>query len=276
QLLKEIPTAPHILYIKSNCGLDLNKDTMISIVGSRRPTQYGIQVASSIAQKLSQLGITIVSGMALGIDSIAHKNAIQTGNQTIAILGSGLDDKNIGPKTNFQLSRKIIDNGALISDYPLGVQSTRFTFPARNRIMAGLTTGTIVVEATQKSGTLITANLALDFNREVFAVPGSIFSELSRGPNNLIRLGAVPVTGIRDILEELNIEKIKSQTEAKNNIPLNETEQLVTSKLTLEPAHIDRIAKLTKLEISTASSILTILEMKGIVKNIGGQNYVKI
>lgn len=276
QLLKEIPSAPYILYIKSSEEINFNELTMLSIVGSRKPTPYGIQIASSISQKLSQLGVTIVSGMALGIDALAHKGALQSNQKTIAILGSGLDDKNIGPQSNFPLSRKIIDNGALISDYPIGVGASRFTFPARNRIMAGMTTGTIVVEAERKSGSLITAYLALDFNREVFAVPGSILSELSQGPNYLIKSGAKPITSISDILEELNLEKIKSQSETKTAIPLSENEKIILSKLKGGPIHIDRIAKLSKLGISTASSILTILEMKGIVKNLGGQNYVII
>ncbi|MFC1644844.1 DNA-processing protein DprA [Patescibacteria group bacterium] len=276
QLLKEIPTAPYILYIKSDTdNLDFNNTPLISIVGSRKPTQYGIQVASSIAQKLSQSGMTIVSGMAFGIDTVAHQSTLQNQGDTLAILGSGLDDKNIGPRSNFQLSRKIINNGALVSDYPLGVEASRFTFPARNRIMAGMTLGTIVVEATQRSGTLITANLALDFNREVFAVPGSIFSPLSQGPNNLLKLGAKPVTNINDILEELDIKLVKSKEQSRETTSLTTTEELIIKKLTLEPIHIDRISKLTKLEISKVSSILTILEMRGLIKNIGGHNYVR-
>lgn len=277
QLLKEIPSAPYLLYIKSNDSeLDLNSHPMISIVGSRKLTQYGEQVALSISQDLSRAGIIVVSGMALGIDALAHKAALNSGGKTIAILGSGLDDKNIGPRTNFGLSRKIIENGALISDYPLEISSSPYTFPARNRIMAGMTLGTIVVEAEKKSGTLITANLALDFNREVFSVPGSIFSPSSEGANNLIKSGAKVVTNVSDILEEINIEREIAKQETKEQIPTSIEEAILLKTINYEPIHIDRIVKITKLKTNVVLSNLTILEVKGVIKNMGGQNYVRL
>ncbi|MDH4330228.1 MAG: DNA-processing protein DprA [Candidatus Moranbacteria bacterium] len=275
QLLKEISNAPHLLYVKSNDSeLDFNSRPMISVVGSRKFTQYGEQVANSLSRELSQAGIIVVSGMALGIDAIAHKSTLNSEGKTIAILGSGLSDSNIGPKTNFNLSRRIIENGALISDYPLAIQSTPQTFPARNRIMAGMTLGTIVIEAQKKSGTLITANLALDFNREVFAIPGSIFSPSSEGSNNLIKSGAKLVTSINDILEEINLEKELIKQETKRIIPASLEEEIIIKILNYEPMHIDRITKLTKLGTSVVSSNLTILEIRGVIKNVGGQNYI--
>lgn len=274
ELLREIPTAPYLLYIKGE--FDFNDSPMLAIVGSRKLTAYGKQVAHSLSRELTRSGITVVSGMALGIDTIAHRGALEAGGKTIAILGSSLDDNNIGPRSNYNLSRQIIDNGALVSDYPLYTPAAAGTFPSRNRIMAGLTLGTIVVEAAERSGTLITANLALDFNREVFAVPGSIFSPASVGANKLIRSGAKIVTGVNDILEELNIEKRIQEKNTKKIIPDSVEEEKVIKMLSHEPTHIDRIIKLTKLGTSVASSTLVVLEMKGSIKDIGGQNYILI
>ena len=158
-LLKEIANPPYILYIRGN--IDLNSTPMISIVGSRKFTAYGSQVASTFAKDLSQSGVTVVSGMALGIDAIAHQGALDAGGQTVAVLGDGLDDESIHPRNNFNLSRDIIENGALISEFPLGTPPLAFNFPARNRIIAGLSLGTLVIEAGEKSGTLITASLSL-------------------------------------------------------------------------------------------------------------------
>lgn len=275
QLLKEISSPPSILYIKTNLS-DFSFDTrpMVAIVGSRKFTQYGRQVAENFARDLAHAGITVVSGMALGIDSFAHRGALQGGGETVAILGSSLEDQNIGPRTNFELSRNIMGSGALVSDFPLGIPSAPHNFPARNRIMAGLTLGTIVVEAALASGTLITANLALEFNREVFAVPGSIFSPQSEGANNLIRSGAKIVTSVKDVLEELRLEKRAQAGEMKKIIPASKDEEIILSKLSHEPTHIDTISKLTKLGTSVVGSTLSIMEMKGMVKNIGGQNYI--
>ncbi len=272
--LKEIPSAPYLLYIKGN--IDCFNSPMLAMVGSRKYTVYGKQIAESIAYDLAMAGITIVSGMALGIDTFSHLGTLNANGKTIAVLGSGLDDKNIGPRQNFNLSRQIIENGALLSDYPYGTTATNFTFPARNRLMAGLTLGTIVVEAEEKSGTLITANLAVDFNREVFAVPGSIFSPASQGTNQLIKKGAKMITGVQDILEELNLEKIKREKVIKELIPDSPEEELIIKILSPEATHIDRIIKATKLNTSIASSTLAILEIKGFIKDIGGQNYVKL
>lgn len=276
-LLKEIPSAPYILYVKSNLEIsELFKSPMIAIVGSRKMSSYGKQVAYSFSRELALAGISVVSGMALGIDAEAHLGALEAGGKTIAVLGSGLDDKNIGPKTNFNLSRKIINSGALISDFPVGTESLPAFFPARNRLMAGLSLGTLVVEAAVSSGSLITANLALEFNREVFSVPGSIFSPSSEGTNELIKSGAKLVTGVKDILDELHLEKRKEMEKAREIIPDSEEEKIILEKLGPEPVHIDNLVKLTKLKTATASSTLAMMEMKGMAKDIGGQNYIII
>ncbi|MDD3498080.1 MAG: DNA-processing protein DprA [Candidatus Moranbacteria bacterium] len=274
ELLKEIPSAPYLIYKKGN--LDFNTSPMVAIVGSRKMTSYGKQVAYSLSRDLAVSGITVVSGMALGIDAIAHRGALEAGGKTIAVLGSSLDDMNIGPRENFNLSRRIMENGVLVSDYPLPTPAAVGTFPSRNRIMAGMTLGTVVIEAAEKSGTLITASLALDFNREVFAVPGSIFSQTSMGANRLIRSGAKLVAGVSDILEELNLERKKMEKSAKKIIPESIEEKNIIDILSSEPTHIDRIIKLAKLKTSVASSTLAILEMKGMIRDIGGQNYILI
>ena len=273
-LLKEIPSAPQILYVKGD--YDFNSAPMIAVVGSRKYSTYGQRVATSISYDLAKAGITVVSGMALGIDAFAHRGALDGGGKTLAVLGSSLEDKNIGPRANFNLSRHIINSGALISDYPLGIQATPQTFPARNRLMAGLTLGTLVIEAAPASGTLITASMALDFNREVFAIPGDIFSLGSQGTNQLIKAGAKMVTNITDILEELNIEKFKQEKIIKEFIPASIEEEKIIKILSCEPVHIDRIIKLSKIKTSGVSSVLIILEMKGIIKDIGGQNYIRL
>jgi DNA processing protein len=274
-LLKEIPSAPYLLYVKGTLT-NFNDQPMIAIVGSRKFTSYGRQVAESIARDLAATGVTVVSGLAFGIDAFAHQGALNGSGLTVAVLGNSLEDKMIAPRTNFMLSKNICRNGCLVSDYPPGTPSIPGNFPARNRLMAGMTLGTIVVEAEEKSGSLITANLALDFNREVFAVPGSVFSPASRGTHQLIKSGAKLVTSASDILEELDIEKIKQVETVRRSIPQTPEEKKLFKFLSHEPAHIDTITKNSKLETSVVSSTLAIMEMKGMVKNVGGQNYIII
>jgi DNA processing protein len=276
RLLKEIANPPYILYVRGRLEA-LNEKPMIAIVGSRKFTAYGQQVAQSFATDLARAGITVVSGLALGIDAIAHRATLDTGGTAIAVIGSSLEEENISPRTNFDLAKNILlSGGVILSEYPLGVSSLPANFPARNRIMAGMTLGTLVVEAGLDSGTLITANLAVDFGREVFAVPGPIFSPTSHGTHQLIKNGAKMTCNIQDILEELKIEKKVEIAQAKKIIPDSPEEEIVLKYLTHEPLHIDNLIKMTKLEASVASSTLIILEMKGIVKNIGGQNYIVI
>ena len=271
-LLREIPNPPYILYKKGE--INFNSSPMISIVGSRKYTAYGSQIAMSLAKDLASAGITVVSGMALGIDTFSHRGALDNHGKTIAVLGNSLDDNNIYPRNNFNLSREIIASGALVSEYPIETSAGPLTFPARNRIIAGLTIGTIVIEAGAKSGSLITADMALEYNREVFSVPGSIFSPLSFGTNNLIKNGARVVTGIKDVLEELDLikENVKKEIIPKN--PENNEEKIILKILSPDPLHIDNIAKLAKLQTAVCSSVLSMMEIKGWVRNIGGQNYI--
>jgi DNA processing protein len=276
RLLREIPNPPQILYVRGHLEA-LNSQPMISIVGSRKFTQYGAQVAGVFAKDLAHAGITVVSGLALGIDAIAHRATLDAGGTAVAVIGSSLEDKNIGPRTNFDLAQNILlSGGAIVSEYPLGVTALPANFPARNRIMAGMTLGTLVVEAALESGTLITAGLALEFNREVFAVPGPIFSPSSEGTHQLIKNGAKMACGVQDILEELRLEQKNEIEKAKKILPASPEEEKILKILTHEPTHIDNIIKMAKLEASASSSTLVILEMKGLVKDIGGQNYIAI
>jgi DNA processing protein len=274
-LLKEIHNPPYILYAKGFYDFSLPAP-IISIVGSRKFSPYGEQVAFGFAKNLAESGITVVSGMAMGIDTFAHKGALLGKGKTIAILGNGLDEKNIYPRANLNLSRQITQNGMLLSEYPLGTPAGPLTFPARNRLVAGLSLGTLVVEAGEKSGALITAQMALDANREVFSVPGSIFSASSLGTNELIKKGARAVSSVKDVLEELDLigEPVSKNSTPKN--PSNVKERTILEILNLEPIHIDILSKLTKLNTAELSSALSIMEIKGWVKNIGGQNYINL
>jgi DNA processing protein len=271
-LLREIPNPPYILYVKGE--FDCNSAPLVAIVGSRKFSSYGKQAAYSFARELTQAGVIVVSGMAFGIDSVAHLGAMEAGGKTIAVLGNSLESAAIYPRANLDLSKKIVNNGLLVSEYPVGTTMQKGTFPARNRIMAGMTLGTLVVEAAKESGSLITANLALEFNREVFSIPGPIFVESSEGTNELIKKGAKLVTNAKEILEELNLEKVEQIRKAREIIPATKEEEIVLKILSAEPTHIDNIIKLTKLKTAAISSTLIMMEMKGMIKNIGGQNYI--
>ena len=275
ELLKQIPAPPYLLYAKGN--LDCLKMPMLSMVGSRKFTHYGQQMTASFARQLAQAGFCIVSGLALGIDAIAHRGALDGDGKTIAVLGSSLDEPNIYPRNNFDLAQEIINNnGLLLSEFPVPTHANVNTFPIRNRIVAGLSYGTLVTEAAEASGSLITANFAIEFNREVFAMPGNISSPQSTGTNNLIKRGAKMATSISDILEEIKFQVEAQPAPRASAIELTEDEAKIMHVLSPEPTHIDRILKLTKLETSTLAGILIILELKGAIKNIGGQNYIKL
>jgi len=266
--LKEIHTPPRLLYYYGNLR---SEETAVAIVGSRKATSYGAQVTKDIATELAQSGVTVVSGLALGIDTIAHKAAVSEGKRTIAVLGCGLDK--IYPASNYQLAREILQNGgAIISEYALGVPPLKQNFPARNRIISGLSQGVVITEAAEGSGSLITAKDALEQGREVFAVPGNIYNRNSIGPNNLIKLGAKTVTKAEDILEELNINFVQQREKAKKIYPSTKEEALILDILN-EPKHIDEIIKTTGIEAHTASSTLTLMEIKGKVKHLGGMIY---
>jgi DNA processing protein len=273
KLLKEIHNPPYIIYTRGE--LALNNIPAISIVGSRKYSAYGEQLANSFARDLARAGFAIISGLALGIDAISHRGALEVKGKTIAVLGSGIDDKSIYPRTNFQLAQEIIaSDGLILSDYTPGTSATTMTFPARNRIIAGMSLGTLIVEAGEKSGTLITAKMALESNREVFSIPGSIFSPTSIGTNNLIKAGAKIVTCVQDIFEEFNLSQVNEPKQSKLKLSESKEENLLLSVLSDVPLHIDNIAKRANLTAHVISSTLIMMEIKGWVKNLGGQNYI--
>ncbi len=267
--LKETYDYPPVLYVRGSIGPQ--DEWSLAIVGTRRATVYGKQVTEEIAGDLAASKITVVSGLARGIDTVAHRSALEAGGRTIAIFACGLDT--IYPAENVSLAKSIMEHGALVSEYALGIRPRSDNFPRRNRIMSGLCLGTLVVEAGEKSGALITAQMALEQNREVFAIPGSILSPASRGTNRLIQEGAKLVVDYTDILEELNLMTVERQIEMKELIPPTETEAVLLSRLGAEPTHIDEICRTSGLAASTVSSTLTMMELKGMVKHIGAMNY---
>jgi len=268
--LKEIYDYPPILYVRGS--LLPQDEWCLAVVGTRRATVYGRQATEEIVTDLARSQITIVSGLAKGIDSIAHHSALEAGGRSIAVFGSGLDI--VYPAENAALARDIIQHGALISEYPLGTRPKADNFPRRNRVMSGLSLGVLVIEADETSGAMITAHLALEQNREVFAIPGSILSPASRGTNRLIQEGAKLVRSYTDILEELNLTAVAHQMEITEVIPASDTETLLLRQLSAEPTHIDEVCCSTGLPISTVSSTLAMMELKGLVKQVGNMNYI--
>jgi len=268
--LKEIYDYPPVLYVRGS--LLPEDEWCLAVVGTRRATVYGRQVTEEMVADLAQSRITIVSGLAKGIDSIAHQSALDTGGRSIAVFACGLDT--VYPAENANLARRIMQQGALISEYPLGTRPKAENFPRRNRIMSGLSLGVLIVEAGETSGAMITARLALEQNREVFAIPGSILSPASRGTNYLIQEGAKLVSDYTDILEELNLTAVAHQIELKEVIPSSDTEALLLKQLSAEPTHIDEVCRSSGLSTSTVSSTLTMMELKGLVKQVGTMNYV--
>ncbi|OGN90583.1 MAG: DNA protecting protein DprA [Chloroflexi bacterium RBG_13_48_17] len=270
QRLKEIYDYPPVLYIRGN--LLTEDECCLAVVGTRRATVYGRQVTEEIVTDLARNGITIVSGLARGIDSVAHHATLEAGARTMAVFACGLDI--VYPAENAKLAREIMEHGALISEYPPGTKPKADNFPRRNRIMSGLSLGVLVIEAGESSGALITANQALEQNREVFAVPGSILSPASRGTNHLIQEGAKLVRNYVDILEELNLTIMAQQLEMKELLPVDETESLLLKQLSREPIHIDDICRHSGLAAASVGSVLTMMELKGMVKQVGSMNYV--
>ncbi|MEK9170953.1 MAG: DNA-processing protein DprA, partial [Patescibacteria group bacterium] len=233
--------------------------------------------AFKIAKELAELGCNIVSGLALGIDTQVHLGALEGKGKTTAVMGSAVDDNSIYPSENLNLVKKIISSGgAVISEYMPGAKSEIWFFPERNRIIAGLSRGVLVVEAPEKSGALITARLALEQNREVFAIPGSIFSKNSFGANDLIKKGAKMVTSVDDILEEFNLTGLKTEKETREEKNLTEEETIILKIIEKEPIHIDKICKTSKMAAGQVLSIISVLEIGGIIKNIGGGKFVKL
>ena len=269
--LRQIDDMPPVLYVKGT--LKPEDEISLAVVGTRKATTYGREVTREFVRDLVPAGLTITSGLALGIDTIAHHAALQAAGRTIAVLGSGVDI--IYPTKNVDLSREIADNGALISDYPIGIPPLKEHFPRRNRIMSGISLGTLVIEGNEKSGALITARQALDQNREVFAVPGSALAERSRGPNLLIQRGeAKLVLHAEDILQELNMPQGDKQLNLPSTPePVDEEQAAVLRLLSHSPVHIDEIYRASGMSMPEVSSTLTMLELNDLVRQVGGMRY---
>lgn len=274
-LLKEIHSPPILIYAEGDPGKEAK---MLAVVGSRKSTLYGKEIALKLSAELASLGITVVSGMALGIDTWAHNGALDAGGRTIAVLGSGVDI--CYPKGNYKLKKKISEQGAVISEFPLGTTPVPQNFPRRNRIISGMTLGTIVVEAMERSGALITADFALEQGREVFAVPGNINSPYSRGCNRLIKQGAKLVESIEDVLEELELLINRSGTEPKQQqmqiYDIGDEEEKVLSLVPYQPSHADEIIRQSELPASKLNGILLNLELKGLVRQLPGKYFIRI
>lgn len=283
-LLKEISDPPLVLYAKGNLDLALTQPA-IAVIGARRCSSYGQFVAEMLTGELASRGITIVSGLARGIDTIAHRRAVDVGGQTLAVMGNGIDQ--VYPKENSQLAKEIEMAGGLLSELPLGSPPLPQNFPFRNRIISGMCLGTLVVEAAERSGSLITARLAMEQNREVFAVPGSITSPNSFGPNYLIKDGAKLVQHWQDIVEELplgikarllDIKKSETiQTELFDSTPLSENEQKVYSLMKLDQTqHIEELAIDSGLSPSQLLGALLELEVKDKIRQLPGKNFIRL
>ena len=269
QCLKEISNPPLKLYYKGN--LDLLKDErLIAVVGTRNPSSYGKLCCEYMVKKMTSANITIVSGFAKGIDSIAHKTSLLTGGKTIAVIASGLDI--VYPASNLSLYREIEEKGLILSEYEAGVKPFKFNFPQRNRIIAGLSKGIIVVESKDRGGSLITADLALEFNRDVYAVPGDVFSEYSKGCNNLIRDSkAKSLSNINELLDDYSWK-----IEEKNiNNKYTQNQLLILNSLSSEK-NLDNILIETKIEQTEILAELMTLEIMGAIKSIAGGRYKKI
>ena len=271
--LKEIYDLPPLIYVKGNLTPD--DERSVAVVGTRNPSHYGRQVAEQLVYDIASAGVTIVSGLARGVDGIAHRIALDAGQRTIAVLGSGVDI--IYPREHTSLSERIAENGALISELTLGTRPDARNFPRRNRIMSGMTLGTLVIEAGARSGALITARQALEENREVFAVPGSIFSPNSEGTNRLIRESAAKlVTACEDVLEELNLSAVAQQIEMAALFPEDENEAELLRYITFDPIHVDDVCRSSGRSAPDVSSTLAMMELKGLVRQVGGMNYVRL
>ena len=268
-LLKETFSPPLVLFARGNIEL-LNRKNFLSVVGSRKYTSYGKSVVEKFIKIIAEQNITIVSGLAIGIDTLAHIESLNTLGSTIAILGSPINE--IYPAKNFQLAQKIKETGLILSEFPLGSKIAKENFPRRNRIIAGLSQATLIIEAQEKSGALITGEYALHENRELLTIPGSIFQNTCQGTNNLIKQGAKLVNNISDVLEIYNLQSISKIEEKKISFQ-NKEQEIIYRLLLKEPCSIDKIAIYSRLKISIIVSCLTEMELSNLVKNIGSQTY---
>ncbi len=268
--LLEINQPPPVLYLQGDLVPD--DQWAVAIVGTRRVTSYGRQVAEELAAVLVQSGVTVVSGLARGVDSMAHRSALYSGGRTIAVLGSGVD--RVYPPENRRLAEEITRSGAVVSDYAPGTPPEAVNFPPRNRIISGLAQVVVVIEGGARSGALITAAFAAEQGREVFAVPGNIFSPRSVGTNRLIRSGAHPMTDANDVLEALNLERLANLRQARRLLPDNEQEREVLNILGFEARHVDEISRELPWNVNEVLSLLAMMELKGLVQKVSGMRYV--
>ena len=278
--LKEIHDPPPLLYVKGE--IQPSDERALAVVGTRNPTTYGREVASTLTAGLAKSGIIIISGLARGIDGIAHRAAMEAGGRTIAVVANGLDM--VYPREHTELSQQIQEQGAVVSEYPLGVRLVPKSFPRRNRLISGMSLGTLVVEAAEGSGARWTVYHALEQDREVFCVPGSIFSPASRFTNRMIQEGAKLVSNWGDVLEELNLEELNQTAgDRQGEFTLfpelggsgNQEEMTLLDHLGEEPLHIDDLGRSAGLPIASVSSLLTMLELKDMVKQVGCMHYIR-
>jgi DNA processing protein len=270
--LKEIEQPPPVLYIRG----DYLPDDLyaVAIVGTRRVTPYGRQITEELSAYLASNGITVISGLARGVDAIAHQTALKAAGRTIGVLGSGVDK--IYPPEHRQLAEQMMKSGGIVSDYAPGTPPDASNFPPRNRIISGLSLAVVVIEAGETSGALITAEFAAEQGREIFAVPGSILAPQSKGTNKLIQKGALPLLSVNDLMQALNLTRMGEHKAARKIIPTDETEARLMNVLGVEPLHVDEIRNQAELPIEKVSAALALMELKGMVRQVGGMNYVAV
>jgi DNA processing protein len=271
RLLRHIPSPPPVLYVRGT--LLTTDEVAIGIVGTRRATGYGVDLTNTFAGRLAEAGVTVVSGLALGIDTVAHRAALDAGGRTIAVFGCGLDT--IYPPRNRHLAERIVESGALVSEYALGTKPDARNFPVRNRIISGLSRGVLVVEAPIKSGALITTAFAADQGRDVYAIPGSALSANSAGCHELIRNGATLVTSADQILQQLDIATAQEHSQTRMILPETDTERILYAIVGAAPRHVDELCHESGLPIHAVSGTLLAMELKGLVRQSGAQHYVR-
>jgi DNA processing protein len=270
--LKDIDQPPPVLYVRG--GIQPEDDWAVAVVGTRRVSSYGRQVTEEIASLLARNGVSVVSGLARGVDAAAHQAALNSGGRTLAVLGSGVD--RIYPPEHRRLAESILEHGAVISDYPPGTPPDGVNFPPRNRIISGLSLAVVIIEAGERSGALITAGFAADQGRDVFAVPGSILAPQSIGTNRLIQEGARPLLDPKEILEVLDLTLGLERREARQILPSDPTEARLMNLLGREPVHVDDLRSQAGMPIEQVTATLTMMELKGMVKQVGNMHYVAV
>jgi DNA processing protein len=277
RMLAEICDAPKVLYVRGT--IESRDELAVGIVGSRRCTIYGKQQAERLGGALARAGMTVVSGLARGIDAAAHRGALEAGGRTIAVLATGLEE--IYPPEHVELAEAVVKQGALVTESPLDQVSKPGLFPQRNRIISGLSLGVIIVEASRQSGALHTARHAMEQGREVFAVPGRIDSLASEGCHDLIRDGVQLVRGIDDVLESLGPllgpvqNREGEQVHAPRELTLNDQERQILNHVSIEPTHVDQILEVAEIDASRVLATLTVLEMKRMVRRLSGGYYIR-